>query len=54
MLIAKLILTTESVGRAMLAVARKGGGTPLLEASAIAALGQQRLPRPLDSRKPLC
>ena len=40
MLMAKLILTTESVGRAMLAVARKGGGTPLLEASAIAALGQ--------------
>ena len=54
MLMAKLILTTESVGRAMLAVARKGAGTPLLEASAIAALGQQRLPRPLDSRKPLC
>ena len=38
MLIAKLILTTESVGRAMLAVAHKGAGTPLLEASAIAAL----------------
>ena len=40
MLMAKLILTTESVGRAMLAVARKGAGTPLREASAIAALGQ--------------
>ena len=38
MLMAKLILTTESVGRAMLAVAHKGAGTPLLEASAIAAL----------------
>ena len=40
MLMAKLILTTASVGRATLAVARSGAGTPLLEASAIAALGQ--------------
>ncbi|MGH8804497.1 MAG: epimerase [Polaromonas sp.] len=36
----KLIVTTESVGRAMLAVARNGAAKPVLEVGDIAALGK--------------